>query len=684
PMWPAGIGGQYAHWSDNLKAYVISEPTRKNTGLVGSPLGEGISSTPAHMLADAPAEFKIDVAEPEKFRNVYIPVYMAGSKGNRDSLFAFYRKLQENPQQLYQQNVDYYRQLRENSLQIHTPDSLFNLAFEWSKIAYDNLFIENPDLGEGLVAGLHASGTSGRPGFGWYFGGDAFMNMLSLNSLGFYESVKDALVFTQKWQREDGKMAHELSQAAGYLDWWKDYPYGYIHADTTPFYIVAMSDYFQRTGDLVFIEKSWNSLVKAYQWCVSTDKNGDGLMDNRSAGLGASEYGDLTNIETDVYLAAVWIKATEEMQRLAEALDEGKWIKRASRDFKKALKSFQEKFWYSEGGFYAYAFNAKGEHVKEISPWLSVGLMWNYGNDERTVRSLKRLNSADMTTDWGVRLLSRKSSFFNAVGYNYGAIWPFVTGWVTMAQFVHAFPLQGYMLLRNNLMHTFHDQLGTMPEVLSGMFHTPLEESVAHQGFSTGGVVLPMVRGLTGLQGNSVENTVDFSPAFPFNWEQVNVKNMMIGSSRFDFSYQNTGQRINCLVTSHNAAGYRLTFSPVLPPGTQVTSVQLNDLEIPFDLHKAGDASILSVIFPVSESQMIITAELQPVVSILPPDFASEIGDMNRGLKIISVEKQDSSLVAELEGLSGQDYLLPVTHSELIKDTRGAVPESGNLLVNIP
>ena len=47
------------------------------------------------------------------------------------------------------------------------------------------------------------------------------------------------MLFTQKWQRKDGKMAHELSQAAGYLRWFKDYPYGYIHGDTTPYYIVA-------------------------------------------------------------------------------------------------------------------------------------------------------------------------------------------------------------------------------------------------------------------------------------------------------------------------------------------------------------------------------------------------------------------------------------------------------------
>ncbi len=41
PMWPAGIGGQSADWDENLKAYLISEPTRKNHGLVGISGGSG-------------------------------------------------------------------------------------------------------------------------------------------------------------------------------------------------------------------------------------------------------------------------------------------------------------------------------------------------------------------------------------------------------------------------------------------------------------------------------------------------------------------------------------------------------------------------------------------------------------------------------------------------------------------
>ncbi len=661
PMWPAGLGGQYSRWNDQLKAYVMGEPTRKNHALLGSPMASSVSAPPAHMLADTPNEFRIDLPEPDKVRNKFIPIYMTGGKGVRDSVISTYRRIQENPEKYYRNNVAYYRDLRQRTLQVRTPDTRLNLALEWAKVAYDNLMIDNPDLGLGLVAGLHASRTSGRPGFGWYFGGDAYMNFLSFNSLGYYSAVRDALAFTQKWQRADGKMAHELSQAAGYINWWKDYPYGFIHADTTPFYIVAMNDYYQMTGDLAFIRSSWNFLQKAYQWCLSTDGNGDGLMDNQKAGLGASEYGELTDIETDVYLAAVWVKATENIQQLAGAVGKKNFAEKAGKDYQKALKAFREKFWYEEGQFYAYAFNAGGNHVAEISPWLSVGLMWNFGTPEGTIKSLKKLGSADMTTDWGVRLISSQSRFFNPVGYNYGAIWPFVTGWVNMAQFTHRFSLQAFQTLQSNAQHTFADQLGMMPEVMSGLFNVPLEESVSHQGFSSGGVVLPFVRGLLGLHGNAVDRTVEFSPQFPADWQEVTVEKYSLGQAVFNFSYQRTEDHLKCRISGQNTAGYTLGFGPMLGTGSQITAARVNSREFDYRLRESGQVTQVLLEIPITAETVDIEIKFKPTVEFLPIPLDSRTGDTNRMLKVISYELENGVVRLDVEGraggkLSASDY----------------------------
>src|SRR3972149_6950585 len=96
PMWPAGIGGQSARWLDDLKAYQISEPTRRNTGYIGSPAAVGMSYTPAHMLSDRPNQFKIVIDKPESVRGRYIPVVIAGGHGKRDSLRSIYERLAAN------------------------------------------------------------------------------------------------------------------------------------------------------------------------------------------------------------------------------------------------------------------------------------------------------------------------------------------------------------------------------------------------------------------------------------------------------------------------------------------------------------------------------------------------------------------------------------------------------------
>ena len=55
----------------------------------------------------------------------------------------------------------------------------------------DKGFVCNPQLGCGLVAGLGPSGRlRTRPGFGWFFGGDAFMNMSAMTAYGDFETVR--------------------------------------------------------------------------------------------------------------------------------------------------------------------------------------------------------------------------------------------------------------------------------------------------------------------------------------------------------------------------------------------------------------------------------------------------------------------------------------------------------------
>ncbi len=684
PMWPAGIGGQFAYWNNDLKAYVISESSGENHGLVGSPAASGLSYTPAHMLSDKPSEFRIPIPDPQKVRDKFIPIYLAGGKGKREAVLEVYKRLQQDPHRYYLENQEHFSKLQENTLQIKTPDKKLNLAFAWAKVAFDGLIVENPELGKGMVAGLGASGTSGRPGFGWFFGGDTYINSLSLGAYGAHETVRDILAFTQKWQREDGKMAHELSQAEGYIDWWNDYPYGYIHGDTTPYYIVAMYEYAKMSGDQEFIKTSWESLQRAYDWCRSTDTNTDGLMDNKQAGLGALEYGALAGIETDIYLGAVWVRATLALQELARIVGDAHYIEIAEKDHQRASGAFDERFWDEDSRYYAYAFNADGEHVKEISPWNAVGLMWRLGTPEHSRASLERISSAELITDWGVRSISIKSKFFQPLNYNYGAVWPFLTSWVTTALYTHHMPLNAWPLLKATARHTFNNGLGSITEVFSGTNHVWPQEAVSHQGFSTAAITLPLIRGMLGLEGNALKKTVTLSPQFPADWDRVQVENLKIGEAVFSLDFHKQPGQIRMSLTADNAAGYHLTLAPALGPAAHIRAVEKNGRAVDYSLEMGAQNILPTIKHTLNENLLTFEIRYQPGPEIFVVPTASPVGDPNLGLKIISLVRENDVLILKMEGISGQSYTLGLNHPERVKTVVGGMLEEAGITIEIP
>ncbi len=676
PMWPAGIGGQYAYWDDAVKAYLISEPTRKNHGYVGSPAARGISYTPAHMLSDVPNQFEIRVERPMDFAGRSIPVVMAGGKGARDDVKAVYARLAADPAKVVRDAEAHYAGLRASTLRVRTPDPRDGLALEWAKVALDNLVVDNPDLGRGLVAGLGASGTGGRPGFGWFFGGDASLNSLALNGLGAFETSRQALAFQRKWQRKDGKMAHELSQAAGYLRWWDDYPYAYIHGDTTPYYIAAVDDYLRASGDLAFVRDAWPSLLRAYDWCLTTDEDGDGLMDNRKAGLGALEFGSLTGIRTDIYLAAVWVRAVEAMDRMARAVGDAATAKRVGPARIAALrKTFEDRFWDPERGQYAYAFNADGARVAELTPWSAMPIAWGLTAPDRAAATLARLNAADLTADWGVRMISTRSPLYEPLNYNYGAAWPFLTGWAAAALLRANFVLPGWRDLRANAGHTFDNQLGAVTELLSGTLDVWPQEAVSHQGFSSTGVALPFVRGLLGLDADALARTVAFAPRFPADWDAVAAEGFAAGGARFDFDYARPAPgRIELRVKGENAAGWRLTFAPVVGLGASGFRAEVDGApaEVRWTSASGDPAAQVFVDVPLAGAERTVRVEFTPGPEPLPPADTARTGDTDRGLKIVRTSLSGQALTIAAEGLAGERYVLRFANPSAIASAEGA------------
>src|SRR5207249_4672406 len=135
--------------------------------------------------------------------------------------------------------ADHYARLDRDTVSVATSDGRLDTAFRWAKVGIDNGVATNPLLGTALVAGFRTSGESERPGFAWFFGRDALWTSLATTSEGDLLATKTALAFLRKYQRQDGKIPHEISQAAPLVSWFDQYPYAWASADATALYVIA-------------------------------------------------------------------------------------------------------------------------------------------------------------------------------------------------------------------------------------------------------------------------------------------------------------------------------------------------------------------------------------------------------------------------------------------------------------
>ena len=655
PMWPAGLGGQNSGWRDDLKAFLISESRRKFNGLFGSPAATRGVSTPAHQLASGALRFDIRV-DPDKARRHYFPLIITAGIEGRQPVLDRYQRISASIPELYARTFEHYRRLREEKMSIQTPDKSFDLAFDWAKVALDKGMIDNPELGLGLIAGWGASGSGARPGFGWFFGGDAAINSFAMTGYGDFESMAAAFKFLAKYQRADGKIPHEISQAAAGIRWFDEFPYAYYHADTTPLSIVAEHNLIRQSGDRALLAELWPALKKAYQFCLDNDSDGDGILENSKAGLGASELGSLlANLHQDIYLAATNLEASRSMREFAVVMGDDALRDLADRKYKLASESINARYWSSKENRYAYALLKDGAQNTEVTAWTAVPMMFGQLDRVLASESMRLLGSSRISTDWGTRMLDNQSPAYSPIAYNNGGVWPFLTGFVAAAEYEYDHPHSGFAHLGQLVSMTFDFVSGYHHEILSGDFYRPLDESVPHQLFSSGMVVTPLVRGLLGLRADAINRTLDFKPRIPAEWDRIDVRNFRFDTERIGISYRRENdQTQRIIITKDGESPVKVIFKPPIPYLPESIQVTIDGKRVRTGPDEPGDSYRLQL---GKRTEIIVTSIGGFEFHVTQPKPG--IGDRTSSLKILDVLRETDNRVQIIaEGLSGASYTI--------------------------
>jgi glycogen debranching enzyme len=720
--WPAVLGAASLDWNPDRRAFLLrahqgqdqnqdQSKDRNYAAWIGSPTASDAQSRAksANQADSSSGESSFFLGTTPRGTDKKLVVIAASLDGPPDAA-AIYDRLVRDTDKLAREAETYYADYLRHTLNIKVPDEEIQQAYDWARINMLQARVDNPVVGSGLIAGYGPSGTqrpgfveSQRPGFDWFFGRDALWTTLALDSEGDFSEARTALELLAKYQRADGKIPHEISQSAGLVDWFGEYPYGYAAADATPLFLIAASDYVEHSGDVSFARERWDSIERAYQFLNST-VDGDGFAENAGVGHGWVESGPLVPVRTEIYQAALGIEALRAMGSLARTVgkteigktETGKTenLTEFEQAFERERGRLNERFWSPEKKIFAFAIGPNNDRVDEATVLPAVPMWFGLLDPPKAEETIARLAAPDMQADWGMRILSSSSAEYSSDGYHYGSVWPLFTGWASVAEYRYHRELAGYLNLRANALLALGGSDGSgghVTEVLAGDYNEPLETSTPQQIWSAAMIASPLVRGLFGLEANAVTGEIVFAPHVPADWQAFTIGDLQVGTTSLELRYQKDANEIQLEVTRTGSGKCTLNFSPAVSLRTNVKSITLNGRAIPYHLETSDADQHVSVRFEVPEGKSALRMRIDDdfeigVESQLPPP-----GSASAGVRVVSESWTPDldRLSLDLAGLPGNSYEFDLSNAGQIVSTEGAEidradPRKQKLLVRFP
>ncbi len=404
--------------------------------------------------------------------------------------------------------------------------------------------------------------AAGLPWFLTLFGRDTLLSAYQTVAFGpgLAQGALLALAFFQADKRDDfrdmepGKILHELRMGELTQLGLKPHSPYYGSADSTPLWLILLSEYWRWTGDDTFVLALKANALAALAWIDDFgDRDGDGYVEygtRSSQGLGNQcwrdsydgvQFADGTIPYLPIATAEIQGYVYDAKLRLAELAD-GPYADPALatrlRGEAAALRErFERDFWIdARGGYYAIGLDGDKRPIDSLTSNIGQLLWTGIVSDERAAIVARQLMSDTLFSGWGVRTLSTDDEGFNPIGYHRGTVWPHDNSIIAQGLARYGFRDEANRIALA-MLHAAAFSHYRLPEAFSGYarsrgrFPVPYPTACSPQAWATGAPLL-LLRAMLGLEVRDGQVTVD--PALPDELGWVSISGLKAFGTRWD------------------------------------------------------------------------------------------------------------------------------------------------------
>ena len=493
------------------------------------------SVKPASLLTDSfdnDLELAYDI-EIEEGKSVQIALVGTGSFSTADDCLAEFRFMRDNYDLLLRSTQDVFRQFAASTLSLRLSSdekkkssSAIKLvrAYEKARTAMQYLKGEYEGLGEGICAGLPRFPNYWARDTGWSLRG-----YLSIGDFHFARSVIDNFLGHQAKKATKGAVVGELPMIISGKAFLHTTTYG--SADSTFLFPWAIREYVLSTGDIRYLQKRWDSIIRLVECGILKDIDGDGLVDHGFTGTAEKlpildstwmDHIDRRKSANDVQ--ALFYESLVVGSELAEIVGDTYNKTRWSTRAKELQSTIDREYWNNKeegGGFYYDTIRKDGSKDPSIRPNALVLLLTGAVKAKSQADAvLERIESEDMTTSWGVRTLSSRDPKYHPALYHDGAVWPLVTGWAALSEIKFGRREQAFYYI-NSMAERILTENGMFAETYRGDRPEPFNSCIL-QAWSVGMFVYALCEMMLGMKVNMLKNEIRFEPQLD---ESLSVEN---------------------------------------------------------------------------------------------------------------------------------------------------------------